>query len=83
MTDPAAGIDQPRSTSIEGPKLKIMAKPILNSPQINPAVTTAVAARRLELASGRHRSDGCDVRQGLIGQRKSDESAAAITAATG
>jgi hypothetical protein len=29
MIDPAAAIDQPRSTSIDGPKLKIMAKPTL------------------------------------------------------
>jgi hypothetical protein len=29
MTDPAAAIDQPRSTSIDGPKLKIIAKPAL------------------------------------------------------
>jgi hypothetical protein len=29
IVEPAADIDQPRSTSIEGPKLKIMAKPTL------------------------------------------------------
>ena len=29
MIDPAAAIDQPRSTSIDGPKLKMIAKPTL------------------------------------------------------
>ena len=29
MIDPAAALDQPRSTSIDGLKLKIMAKPTL------------------------------------------------------
>src|SRR5882757_9517537 len=46
MVDPAAAIDQPRSTSIEGPKLKITAKPTLYRPQIKPAATTAIAALR-------------------------------------
>src|SRR5260370_32518792 len=44
IADPAAVIDQPRSTSIEGPKLKIITKPILYSAQIDPAQTTAIAA---------------------------------------
>jgi hypothetical protein len=42
--DPAAVIDQPRSTSIEGPKPKIIVKPILNKPHIDPAQNTAIAA---------------------------------------
>ena len=46
IVDPAAAIDQPRSTSIEGPKLTIMAKPTLNMPQIRPAAITAMAALR-------------------------------------
>src|SRR5258708_12942547 len=46
MADPAAVIDQPCSTSIDGPKLKIIAKPILYSAQIDPAQTPAIAARR-------------------------------------
>ncbi len=46
IADPAAVIDQPRSTSIEGPKLKIMTKPMLYKAQINPAQTTAIAACR-------------------------------------
>jgi hypothetical protein len=37
MVDPAAAIDQPRSTSSEGPRLKMVAKPKLNRPQISPA----------------------------------------------
>src|SRR5947207_2005823 len=44
ITDPAGAIDQPRSTSIVGPKLKIVAKPTLNKPQIRPATVTAIAA---------------------------------------
>ena len=44
--DPAEAIDQPRSTSIDGPKLKITAKPTLNRPQIRPASDTARAALR-------------------------------------
>src|SRR5258708_36592510 len=43
IVDPASAIDQPRSTSIEGPKLTIIAKPILNRPQIRPAAQTATA----------------------------------------
>ena len=46
MVEPAAVIDQPRSTSIEGPKLKTVAKPTLNSPQIRPAAITANTALR-------------------------------------
>src|SRR6266702_2280146 len=46
MVDPAAAIDQPRSTSIEGPKLKIIANPTLKRPQIKPAAITAIAALR-------------------------------------
>ena len=46
VADPADAIDQPRSTSIDGPKLKITAKPILNRPQIRPATITAKAALR-------------------------------------
>ena len=44
IADPAVVIDQPRSTSIEGPKLKIIVKPMLNRAQIIPAETTAIAA---------------------------------------
>src|SRR5260370_39748578 len=46
MIHPAAAIDQPRSTSIDGPKLKIIAKPTLYRPQIRPAAITATAALR-------------------------------------
>ena len=46
MAEPAADIDQPRSTSIEGPKLKIMAKPTLNRPHISPATISATRALR-------------------------------------
>src|SRR3979490_2782196 len=46
IVDPAVAIDQPRSTSIEGPKLTIMAKPVLNKPQIRPAAITAAPALR-------------------------------------
>src|SRR5215208_7990410 len=41
MAEPAAVIDQPRSTSRVGPKLKIIAKPMLKRPQIRPAMITA------------------------------------------
>src|SRR6202049_2616017 len=46
MADPAAAIDLPRSTSIEGPKLKITAKPTLYRPQLRPAAITAIRALR-------------------------------------
>src|ERR1700677_2122974 len=41
ITEPAADIDQPRSSSIEGPKLKIMANPTLKRPHIRPAAIRA------------------------------------------
>src|SRR5882757_2866779 len=46
MADPAVVIDHPRSTSIEGPKLKIVAKPTLYKLQIEPAAITAMTALR-------------------------------------
>ena len=46
IAEPAAVIDQPCSTSMAGPKLKMMAKPTLNRPQIKPAAITAIRALR-------------------------------------
>src|SRR3984893_1041774 len=46
IVEPAAAIDQPRSTSIEGPNEKITAKPTLNKPQIKPAAIIATAPLR-------------------------------------
>jgi len=58
IVDHAAAIDQPRSTSIEGPKLTIMAKQTLNMPQIRPAAIHGEDAA-LDKAQGPSSLQGC------------------------
>ena len=54
IAEPAAVIDQPRSTSSVGPKLKIIVKPMLKTPQIRPAM---IRAKRV-LRSSREAAEG-------------------------
>ena len=59
IADPAAVMLQPRSTSMVGPKLKIIAKPMLKRPQMKPATITAASARPSSRADAADPAAGC------------------------